>query len=81
MKKKIVANIAAMTILSAASSAFASAVPDSYNMLNGNTGSYNYWDETYSGGGCVTCDNAALLGGRGDPDHRAASGRLDRPGV
>ncbi|MBX9917534.1 MAG: FxDxF family PEP-CTERM protein [Nitrosomonas sp.] len=35
-------------------------------MLNGNTGSYNYWDETYNGAGCVTCDNAALSGGRGD---------------
>ena len=66
MKKKIVLNIAAMTILSAASSAFAGAIPDSYNMLNGNSGSYNYWDETYSGAGCVTCNTAALSGGRGD---------------
>jgi hypothetical protein len=40
--------------------------PDSYNMLNGNTGSYQYWDETYTGLGCVTCDNAALTGGKGD---------------
>ena len=40
--------------------------PDSYNMLNGNTGSYQYWDETYSGAGCVTCDNALLSGGKGD---------------
>ena len=40
--------------------------PDSYNMLNGNTGSYNYWDESYNGSGCVTCDNASLTGGRGD---------------
>lgn len=66
MKNKILINIAAMTILSAASGAFADAVPDSYNMLNGNTGSYNYWDETYSGAGCVTCDNATLSGGHGD---------------
>jgi hypothetical protein len=35
-------------------------------MLNGNTGSYYYWDETYTGSGCVTCDNAALTGGTGD---------------
>jgi hypothetical protein len=41
-------------------------VPDSYDMLNGNTGSYNYWDETYTGAGCVTCDNAPLTGGKGD---------------
>ncbi len=38
----------------------------SYSLLNGNTGSYNYWDQTYSGSGCVTCDNAALSGGKGD---------------
>ena len=41
-------------------------VPLSYDMLNGNTGSYNYWDQTYSGAGCVTCDNAPLSGGTGD---------------
>jgi len=40
--------------------------PTSYDMLNGNTGSYQYWDETYTGSGCVTCDNAALAGGLGD---------------
>lgn len=66
MNKKILANITALVILSAASSVYAALTPDSYNMLNGNTGSYNYWDETYSGAGCVTCDNAALSGGRGD---------------
>ena len=66
MNKKILANITALVILGAASSANAALTPDSYNMLNGNTGSYNYWDETYNGAGCVTCDNAALSGGRGD---------------
>jgi len=68
MKTKLVANIATLAFLCAAGSAYAGASlnPDSYNMLNGNTGSYNYWDETYSGVGCVTCDNAALTGGRGD---------------
>lgn len=40
--------------------------PSSYDMLNGNTGSYEYWDETYTGAGCVTCNNAALTGGLGD---------------
>ena len=50
-----------------AGTAFAStSTPDSYSMLNGNTGSYNYWDDTYTGAGCLTCDNAALSGGRGD---------------
>ncbi|UJP00688.1 MAG: FxDxF family PEP-CTERM protein [Nitrosomonas sp.] len=66
MNKKILANITALVILGAAGSAYAALTPDSYNMLNGNTGSYNYWDETYSGAGCVTCDNAVLSGGRGD---------------
>lgn len=41
-------------------------MPDSYSMLNGNTGSYNYWDQTYTGSGCVTCNNASLTGGKGD---------------
>jgi len=40
--------------------------PDTYTMLNGNTGSYNYWDDTYTGSGCLTCDNALLAGGTGD---------------
>ena len=66
MNKKILANITTLVILGAASSAYAALTPDSYNMLNGNSGSYNYWDETYNGAGCVTCDNAALSGGRGD---------------
>lgn len=40
--------------------------PDSYTMLNGNTGTYTYWDESYSGSGSVTTDNALLTGGKGD---------------
>ena len=40
--------------------------PDSYSMLNGNSGSYNYWDQIYNGTGCTTCDNAPLSGGTGD---------------
>lgn len=66
MKQKIITKIATLALVSAASSAFAGAVPDSYNMLNGYTGSYSYWDESYNGSGCVTCDNAPLSGGRGD---------------
>lgn len=57
---------AALVACLVSSTAGAALLPDSYNMLNGNTGSYNYWDETYSGSGCVTCDNAALSGGKGD---------------
>ena len=38
----------------------------SYSMPNGNTGSYTYWDDTYSGSGDVTVSNSALSGGTGD---------------
>lgn len=55
-----------LAFVGATSSAYAGVAPDSYDMLNGNTGSYEYWDETYNGSGCVTCSNAALTGGRGD---------------
>lgn len=40
--------------------------PASYDMPNGNTGSYQYHDDTYSGSGCTTCDGASLVGGLGD---------------
>jgi hypothetical protein len=40
--------------------------PAAYDMLNGNTGSYNYWDESYTGVGNTTLDNAPLTGGLGD---------------
>lgn len=56
--------IAGAALLAAAPAA--AVTPLSYDMLNGNTGSYNYWDEIYSGAGCTTCDNAALTGGLGD---------------
>jgi PEP-CTERM motif len=62
--------IATLALLAAGSAAAvappSSTAPDSYDMLNGNTGSYNYWDDSYSGAGCLTCDNAALSGGKGD---------------
>ncbi|MFL6659977.1 MAG: PEP-CTERM sorting domain-containing protein [Massilia sp.] len=45
--------------------ATAAPTPVSYDMLNGNTGSYTYWDDSYTGSGCTTCDNAALTGGTG----------------
>lgn len=38
----------------------------SYSMPNGGTGSFNYWDESYSGAGSTTTDGAALSGGTGD---------------
>jgi hypothetical protein len=40
--------------------------PTSYDMVNGNTGTFQYWDDSYTGAGCLTCDGAALTGGLGD---------------
>ncbi len=40
--------------------------PVSYDMLNGNTGSYTYWDESYSGSGDPYEDGSYLSGGLGD---------------
>jgi hypothetical protein len=42
------------------------AAPSYYNMPNGGSASYNYWDESYNGSGCVTCNYVPLSGGRGD---------------
>lgn len=44
----------------------ATVVPESYSMLNGGTGSYNYWDDTYSGTGSRTTNYSSLSGGTGD---------------
>jgi hypothetical protein len=40
--------------------------PISYDMDNGNSGAYNYWDQIYTGTGSTTTDGAALTGGLGD---------------
>lgn len=40
--------------------------PISYDMPNGYTGTYNYWDDSYTGAGDTQADGAALTGGLGD---------------
>jgi len=40
--------------------------PVSYDMINGGSGSFNYWDNTYNGTGSNTTNYAQLSGGRGD---------------
>jgi len=40
--------------------------PTSYDLLNGNSGSFNYWDDRYIGSGNKQQDGAALSGGLGD---------------
>jgi hypothetical protein len=52
--------------LAAAPAAAVQLFATSYAMNNGNSGSYSYWDASYNGSGCVTCDGAALSGGLGD---------------
>lgn len=52
-------------MFSAAASA-ASVTPVAYAMPNGDSGSYNYWDESYDGSGATTVNGAALSGGLGD---------------
>lgn len=51
----------------AAAPALAVSVPvASYDMPNGGSGSYHYWDLNYSGAGATSTDGAALSGGTGD---------------
>ena len=44
----------------------ASVKPISYDMLNGDSGSYNYWDQSYTGSGNVNANGSSLTGGLGD---------------
>jgi hypothetical protein len=65
--RRFVAAAAAIVSLTASSSVFASPLTvSSYDMANGSTGAYNYWDDSYSGSGSKTTDFAALFGGKGD---------------
>lgn len=68
MPRSVVLEIASSAFMLTAAPAFAASVsPLSYDMPNGNAGTYNYWDQIYSGAGCVTCGgNAPLSGGLGD---------------
>jgi len=53
-------------LLSAGVASAASVSPISYDMVNGNSGSLNYWDDSYTGAGVTTVDGAPLSGGLGD---------------
>ncbi len=65
--RKFAAAALATVSLVSSGAAFASPLTvSSYDMANGNTGSYNYWDDSYSGSGSKTTDGAALSGGKGD---------------
>lgn len=50
----------------AAGAAIAAQVqPISYDMPNGSIGTYEYFDDTYTGSGCITCELSPLSGGLG----------------
>ena len=56
----------AAALASLASFASAEVVkPVAYSMANGNTGSYHYWDDTYTGSGDRNQDGSSLSGGLG----------------
>ena len=58
---------AAAALMFAASPLMAATVAvTSYDMPNGDSGTYHYWDLNYTGTGSTTTDGAALSGGVGD---------------
>jgi hypothetical protein len=63
---KFLASAAVAATLVPAAVGAATVSPDSYAMLNGESGSYNYWDDSYSGTGSTTANLAPLSGGLGD---------------
>lgn len=68
MKHKLgAASLAALAwLLSCGSAQAVQVVPIAYDMPNGYTGNYQYWDDLYTGTGCKTCNGAPLSGGLGD---------------
>jgi hypothetical protein len=65
---KTILPLSAMALaLALSTTAQASVVsPTSYNMLNGDSGSFPYWDGSYNGTGIVTTNHSPLTGGTGD---------------
>ncbi len=60
-------SLAMLSVLGIPTTALATEVePASYDMPNGDTGSFNYWDDSYTGAGAKTTNNAPLTGGLGD---------------
>ena len=64
---RIFFSLVTVLTITLANSVFAAPIsPTSYDTINGHTGSFQYWDETYTGAGCTTCNGAPLTGGKGD---------------
>jgi hypothetical protein len=65
--RKLISTLLAAVLATSVGAAMAApVVVSSYDMVNGYTGSYQYWDDTYSGSGAKTTDGAPLSGGKGD---------------
>lgn len=65
-RKLISTLLVAVFATSVGAATAAPVVVSSYDMPNGYTGSYQYWDDTYSGSGSTTTNGAPLSGGKGD---------------
>ncbi len=64
--KKLIPYATLASLLTAGSVQAVEILPTSYDMLNGQTGSYQYWDESYNGSGDPLVSGSALSGGTGD---------------
>jgi hypothetical protein len=75
--------ILAATVFAGTGFAHATPVtPVTYEMLNGTTGSYQYWDESYSGSGNPLVSLSPLSGGTGDlTDGYIETRNWNAPGV
>ena len=75
--------ILAATVFAGTGIAHATPVtPVTYEMLNGTTGSYQYWDESYSGSGNPLVSLSPLSGGTGDlTDGYIETRNWNAPGV
>ncbi len=63
----IKSTLSAVAILMFASASQAAVVsPTSYDLTNGHSGSYNYWDDSYTGSGNNQANGTTLTGGLGD---------------
>jgi len=66
MKLRSIVSSALTLLILPASAQAAQVIPTSYDTPNGYTGSYTYWDDSYSGTGDTSVNGAALSGGLGD---------------
>lgn len=57
---------AAAVLLFSSMTQAAIVTPTSYDLINGNSGSFNYWDDSYTGSGNNQQNGASLTGGLGD---------------